>query len=105
MKVVRSQWSVVSKNIKEKPMTKAILFWLLATVLLATVSPTEAQQPKKVPRIGVLLSGSRTPVWGEAFRQALRELGYIEGQNIAIEYRNADGRNDRQSQLAVNWLP
>jgi putative ABC transport system substrate-binding protein len=47
-----------------------------------------------------LLSGSRTPVWGEAFRQALRELGYIDGQNIAIEYRNADGRNDRQPQLA-----
>jgi putative ABC transport system substrate-binding protein len=60
----------------------------------------EAQQPKKILRIGVLLSGSRTPVWGEAFRQALRELGYIDGQNIAIEYRNADGRNDRQANLA-----
>ena len=41
----------------------------------------EAQQPKKVHRIGVLLSGSRSPIWGEAFRQALRELGYIDGQN------------------------
>jgi putative ABC transport system substrate-binding protein len=62
--------------------------------------PAEAQQPKKLPRIGVLLSGSRTPVWGEAFWQALRELGYVDGQNIAIEYRNADGRNDRQRELA-----
>jgi putative ABC transport system substrate-binding protein len=72
----------------------------LSALLIALCLPAQAQQPKKVPRIGVLLSGSRTPVWGEAFRQALRELGYIEGQNIAIEYRNADGRNDRQSELA-----
>ena len=69
-------------------------------MLIALCLPAQAQQPKKVPRIGVLLSGSGTPVWGEAFRQALRELGYIEGQNFAIEYRNADGRNDRQSELA-----
>jgi putative ABC transport system substrate-binding protein len=61
---------------------------------------TQAQQPKKVPRIGILLSGSRTPVWGEAFRHALRDLGYIDGQSITIEYRNADGRNDRQRELA-----
>ena len=69
-------------------------------MFIALCLPAQAQQPKKVPRIGVLLSGSGTPVWGEAFRQALRELGYIEGQNFAIEYRNADGRNDRQSELA-----
>ena len=69
--------------------------------LLFTLSVSaQAQQPQKVPRIGVLLSGSRTPIWGEAFRQALRELGYIEGQNIAIEYRYAEGRNDRQRELA-----
>jgi putative ABC transport system substrate-binding protein len=72
----------------------------LSALLIALCLPAQAQQPKKVPRIGVLLSGSRTPVWGEVFWQALRELGYIEGQNIAIEYRNADGRNDRQSELA-----
>jgi putative ABC transport system substrate-binding protein len=72
----------------------------LSALLIALCLPAQAQQPKKVPRIGVLLSGSGTPVWGEAFRQTLRELGYIEGQNIAIEYRNADGRNDRQSELA-----
>jgi ABC-type uncharacterized transport system substrate-binding protein len=72
----------------------------LSALIIALCLPAQAQQPKKVPRIGVLLSGSRTPVWGEAFRQALRELGYIEGQNIAIEYRNADGKNDRQSELA-----
>ena len=72
----------------------------LSALFIALCLPAQAQQPKKVPRIGILLSGSRTPIWGEAFRQALLELGYIEGQNIAIEYRNADGKNDRQSELA-----
>ena len=76
------------------------IVWLLAVVLLASVHLTEAQQPKKVQRVGVLLSGSRTPIWGDAFRQALRELGYIDGQNIAIEYRTAEGRNKRQPELA-----
>ena len=52
MKVVSDQLSAVIKNSGEKPMTKSILFWLLATVLLTTASPAEAQQPKKVPHIG-----------------------------------------------------
>jgi putative ABC transport system substrate-binding protein len=69
---------------------------LLSTVLLLAVLSTESQHPKKVARIGVLLSGSRSPVWGEAFRQALRELGYIDGQNITIEYRYGEGITDRQ---------
>jgi putative tryptophan/tyrosine transport system substrate-binding protein len=81
-------------------MTKRIILLALCSMLLAPCFAVEAQQPKKVPRIGVLLSGSRTPVWGEAFRQALRELKYIEGQNIAIEYRNAEGRSQRQPEIA-----
>ena len=74
--------------------------WLVAILLVTTVAIAQAQQPKKVQRVGVLLSGSRTPIWGDEFRQALRELGYIDGQNIAIEYRNAEGRNKRQPVLA-----
>jgi putative ABC transport system substrate-binding protein len=75
---------------------------IFAIVVVLTVcgAVAEAQQTKKMPRIGILLSGSRTPIWGDAFRQALRELGYIDGQNIAIEYRNAEGRNKRQPELA-----
>jgi putative ABC transport system substrate-binding protein len=69
-------------------------------VLLALCGAAEAQQEKKTPRVGILLSGSRNPIWGEAFRNALRELGYIEGQNIRIEYRNAAGDSRRQMQLA-----
>ena len=73
---------------------------MIASGIVICGAVAEAQQTKKMPRIGILLSGSRTPIWGDAFRQALRELGYIDGQNIAIEYRTAEGRNKRQPELA-----
>jgi putative ABC transport system substrate-binding protein len=69
-------------------------------MLFAHCGQVEAQQDKRTPRIGILLSGSQNPVWGEAFRTALRELGYIEDKNISIEYRNAGGDSRRQMQLA-----
>jgi len=66
----------------------------------------DAQQPKKVPRIGYLTS--RDPAGestrSEAIRLALRELGYIEGQNIAIEYRYAEGKLDRHPELAAELV-
>ena len=70
---------------------------LLLTVLLFTVCPANAQQPAKVPRIGVLAgsSSSGESPRVEAFRQGLRELGYVEGKNIAIEYRYANARFDK----------
>ena len=68
-------------------------------MLAAPCSPclADAQQPKKVPRIGYLSNSdpARESARAEAIRQALRELGYIEGQNIAIEYRYAEGKIDR----------
>lgn len=74
---------------------------LVALIVTFAMCGTMAQaQPKNFPRIGVLLSGSRSPVWSEAFREALRELGYVEGKNITIEYRNAEGRNERQAKIA-----
>ena len=77
-------------------MRAEIPIWLLVTVLL-TAPPAEAQQPKNVPRIGYL--SSRNPASestrSEAIRLALRERGYIEGQNIAIEYRYMEGKRDR----------
>ena len=62
---------------------------LFVVILLAVAVTTEAQQPKKVPRIGYLSSqdSARDSARSEAMRRALHELGYIEGQNIAIEYR------------------
>ena len=66
---------------------------LLLTVFLASIQFAEAQQPKKVLRIGYLSAVDPATNSGraEAMRLALRELGYIEGQNIAIEYRYAEG--------------
>jgi putative tryptophan/tyrosine transport system substrate-binding protein len=80
-------------------------FWLLATVLLATASFAEAQQ-SKVPRIGYLGGASPSAVSDriEAFRQGLRELGYIEGKNVVIEWRPAEGKFDRLPALAAELV-
>jgi putative ABC transport system substrate-binding protein len=78
----------------------------LGTLLLALSISAEAQQPKKVPRIGYLsgVDPARESIRSEAFRLALRELGYIEGQNIAIEYRYAEGKRDRYPELAAELV-
>jgi ABC-type uncharacterized transport system substrate-binding protein len=79
---------------------------LIAVVLLALGVTAEAQQPAKVPRIGYLSPsdpGSES-TRSEAIRRALRERGYIEGQNIAIEYRYAEGKVDRFSELAAELV-
>jgi putative ABC transport system substrate-binding protein len=77
-------------------MKKVSLIWPLATVLLMTVSSVDAQQPRKVFRIGFVSVGSGIDARTEAFRQTLRELGYIEGKNIIIEWRYAEGKVDRR---------
>src|SRR6266436_1502231 len=79
----------------------------LCALLLALESPAEAQQrEKKVPVIGVL-TGS-TPSFNlprlNAFREGLHDLGYIEGKNITIEYRNAEGKLDRLPDLAAELV-
>src|SRR5262245_46229277 len=75
---------------------------LVAVVLLALGVTAEAQQPKKVPRLGYLSSQDLASESGraEAIRLALRERGFIEGQNIAIEYRYAERKVDRGPELA-----
>jgi ABC-type uncharacterized transport system substrate-binding protein len=75
-------------------MRKAGVVSILFVVLLAVAVIAKAQQPKKVPRIGYLssLDQARESARFEAIRLALRELGYIEGQNIAFEYRYAEGK-------------
>jgi putative ABC transport system substrate-binding protein len=78
---------------------------LIAFVLVAAVVVVDAQQQVKVPRIGILTLGvaSAAPTF-EAFRQGLRELGYIEGKDILIEYRYAEGKTDRLSNLAAELV-
>src|SRR6266481_2854236 len=87
-------------------MNKKILVSILAVVILAFGHPVEAQQSKKVPRIGYLspFDPVAESTRSEATRQALRELGYIEGQNIAIEYRYSEGKVNRFPELAAELV-
>jgi putative ABC transport system substrate-binding protein len=79
---------------------------LVAMMLLAIGVAAQAQQPKKVFRIGYLSSGNSASesARAEGIRLALRDLGYIEGQNIAIEYRYAEGKVDRAPELAAELV-
>jgi putative tryptophan/tyrosine transport system substrate-binding protein len=87
-------------------MKKKITGLTLCAMLYALCLSVDAQQPKKVPRIGYLSSIDAATDFtrSEPFRLALRELGYIEGQNIASEYRYADGKQDRLSELATELV-
>jgi putative ABC transport system substrate-binding protein len=88
-------------------MKKAVLLSILVVVMqLAAELIVDAQQPEKVPRIGYLTSNypATESARSEGIRLALRELGYIEGQNIAIEYRYAEGKNDRHPKLAAELV-
>ncbi len=80
------------------------LTFALCAMLFALCLPAQAQQPaKKIPRIGYLSATSPQPR-DETFRQGLRELGYVEGQTIAIEWRFAEGKRDRISQNAAELV-
>jgi putative tryptophan/tyrosine transport system substrate-binding protein len=99
--VSSDKWIETGKNMKRK-----ITVVALCAMLFALCSSAEAQQPKKIPRIGYLsaldLTGESTRA--EAIRAALRELGYLEGQNIAIEYRYAAEKRDRLPELAAELV-
>jgi len=84
---------------------KVVLFLLIASALICS-NLAEAQQPKKVPRIGYLsnIDPSGESARSEGIRRALRELGYIEGQNIATEYRYSEGKLDRLPELAAELV-
>src|SRR5262245_17569874 len=87
-------------------MNTKMIVYLVAAALLSSASFAEAQQPKKVPRMGYLASAdpTRDSTRAEGIRQGLRELGYIEGQNITIEYRYAEGKVDQFSALAAELV-
>jgi ABC-type uncharacterized transport system substrate-binding protein len=87
-------------------MTSKIVICSLLTVFLLTVSSAQAQQPKKVPRIGYLASNAPASesTRADAIRLALRERGYIEGQNIAIEYRYSEGKPGQVPELAAELV-
>ena len=81
----------------------SVLYCALCTLLFAQCASVQAQQTAKVPQIG-LLTGISSPAMStreEAFRQGMRQLGYVDGKGIIIEPRYADGQTDRLDQLAV----
>jgi putative tryptophan/tyrosine transport system substrate-binding protein len=92
---------------KEKHMTKKISILTFCALLLALSIPADAQQSKKIPRIG-FVSGIGNPsnpgpnVAG--FRQGLRDFGYIEGKNILVEYRYTEGKGDRNPSLVAELM-
>jgi putative ABC transport system substrate-binding protein len=97
MKVVSSQWSIVSKS----------LFYIaLCSMLSVLFSHAEAQQPNKVSRIGYLSDSNpaRESARSKAIGLALGELGYTEGKNITTEYRYAEGKLDRAPELAAELV-
>jgi putative ABC transport system substrate-binding protein len=91
---------------KKKDMKKKITFLPLCAMLFALSYSASAQQPKKVHRIGYLAPRSQAAesTRAEAIRLALRELGYIDGENVAFEYRYSEGKQDRRPALAAELV-
>ena len=90
-------------------MKAKILVFALPALILTTIHLAEAQQPKKVPRIGyVAQRNTPTPTTpdpaAEAFRQGLRDLRYIEGENILVDYRYGEGSNERLRDLVTELV-
>ena len=85
---------------------KKAFYFVLGALLLALGFPVEAQQPQNVARIGYLAAASRSGMshLTEPFLQGLREAGYVEGKNITIEYRWADGKFERLPELAAELV-
>jgi len=90
---------------RQKIMCKKTILWLLTTALL-TAGFADAQQPTKIPRIGYVTASSRSnvPARIEAFQRGMRELGYVEDKNIAIEWRFGDGKAERISGLVAELV-
>jgi putative ABC transport system substrate-binding protein len=87
-------------------MSKRIFCFALCATFFALCSSAPAQQSKKVPRIGYISASdpATDATRYEAIRLALRERGHIDGQTIAIEYRYAEGKRDRYSELLAELL-
>jgi ABC-type uncharacterized transport system substrate-binding protein len=86
--------------------SRSVVLFVLGTLFFLLYASTEAQQSKKVPRIGFLSGASSSALSAriEAFRQGLRELGYVEGKNIVIEWRYAEGKVDRVPALVAELV-
>src|SRR5690348_17944037 len=95
MRVVSRQW-----------VSTRVFYYAICAMLVALSFHVEAQQPGKIARIGYLSANSRAAMATrtEAFQQGLRELGYVDGKTIVIEYRYAEGNPDRIRTLAAELV-
>ncbi len=84
---------------------KQLFSILLVVAVVVVAAIAQAQQPKKVPRIGYLISPPfpLSCARVEALREGLRELGYVEGKNIVIDWRSAEGKFERHQRSRPNW--
>ena len=98
--------NALTGNNRKSKIQNLKLAGFLAVFLVVGVGLAEAQQRKKVPRIGSLGGASPAALSArtEAFRQGLRKLGYVEGKNIVIEWRHAEGKAERMSELATELV-
>src|SRR5262249_33604898 len=96
---------MIEVNGSKSQVGKSTALGVLVALLLGFSFPAEAQQPKKIYRVGYLssLDPARESARSEAIRLALREVGYIEGQNIAIEYRYAEGTVIGPLHMLLSW--
>jgi putative ABC transport system substrate-binding protein len=88
----------------EKNMNKRVISLALCAMLLALCVPAAAEQPGKLHRVGYLHNGAKPDVTDDAFQRGLRDLGYLEGKNIVLEYRYAEGKPERFSELAAEMV-
>src|SRR5262249_46862644 len=97
---------MIEVNGSKSQVGKSIALSVFVALFLAVTFHVEAQQPKKIPRIGILSSGSPSSSKEvvEPLEQGLRDLGYIEGQNITIEHRYAEGMAERLPDLAAELV-
>ena len=82
-----------------------VLVTALAALLFALCLPVEAQQTRQIPRIGYLAGAAdRKSLPVEAFRQGLRDFGYVEGKNIQVEFRYTEGTTNPVSRLVAELV-
>jgi putative tryptophan/tyrosine transport system substrate-binding protein len=88
-------------------MIERTIAWVVTVIIVAVVSPADAQQHGKIPRVGILLPSAPSTAADanlEAFLEGLRDLGYVEGRNISLEYRWAENREDQYSPLVAELI-
>jgi putative ABC transport system substrate-binding protein len=101
-----AQRARAGKPRREKHMNQKFVGLALSAVLFALCASAEAQEPTKVPRIGYLSGSPPSSIKArtEAFRQGLRDLGYVEDKNIVIEWRSGEGKRDRFPAVAADLV-